>query len=139
MSGRPEILFPLFASLETLPAVGPKTAQSFAQLGVVTPKDLLFTLPHSGINRAVRGSVLEAFPPEVVTVEVTVGDHFAPSRKGGAYRVSVQDAQTQFFLVFFHARDRWLHAQLPTGQKRVISGSLEMLPMKFRNMNRFIP
>ncbi len=43
MSGRPEILFPLFAGAETLPGVGPKTAQSLAQMGVVTPRDLLFS------------------------------------------------------------------------------------------------
>lgn len=126
MTGRPEILFPLFAGLETLPAVGPKTAQTLPQLGVQTPKDLLFVLPHTGINRALRISVLDALPPEVATVEVTIGDHFAPARKGGAYRVSVTDAKTQFFLIFFHARDQWLRSQLPTGQKRVISGKIEV-------------
>ncbi len=39
---RPEILFPLFAELETLEGVGPKTAQAFGGLGVEKPKDLLF-------------------------------------------------------------------------------------------------
>ena len=38
---RPEALFPLFADLETLEGVGPKTAQAFAGLGVEKPKDLL--------------------------------------------------------------------------------------------------
>ena len=33
MSGRPEPLFPLFAGLETLEGVGPKTAQNLAHLG----------------------------------------------------------------------------------------------------------
>ncbi|MFT6446838.1 MAG: ATP-dependent DNA helicase RecG [Sulfitobacter pontiacus] len=51
MTGRPEALFPLFAKLETLEGVGPKTAQNFAQLGVMAPRDLLFTLPYSGIDR----------------------------------------------------------------------------------------
>ena len=45
MSGRPEILFPLFAGLETLDGVGPKTARTFAQMDVEKPRDLLFTLP----------------------------------------------------------------------------------------------
>ena len=31
---RPEALFPLFADLETLEGVGPKTAQAFGALGV---------------------------------------------------------------------------------------------------------
>jgi len=126
MNTRPEALFPLFAGLDTLLGVGPKTVQNFAQLGVIVPKDLLFTLPHSGINRALRASVLDAHPPETITVEVTVGEHVPPARKGGAYRVSVTDAQTQFNLVFFHARGPWLQSQLPTGQRRIISGKVEI-------------
>ena len=31
---RPEILFPLFASLETLDGVGPKTAKALGPLGI---------------------------------------------------------------------------------------------------------
>ena len=34
---RPEALFPLFADLETLEGVGPKTAQAFGALGVTKP------------------------------------------------------------------------------------------------------
>lgn len=60
MSGRPEILFPLFADLETLDGVGPKTAQNLEQLHVTKPRDLLFTLPYAGIDRrrcdTVRGA-----------------------------------------------------------------------------------
>ena len=51
---RPEILFPLFADLETLVGVGPKSAKALAGLGVERPKDLLFLLPHSGVDRARR-------------------------------------------------------------------------------------
>ena len=49
---RPEILFPLFADIETLDGVGPKIAKAFQGLGVKKPKDLLFLLPHSGVDRA---------------------------------------------------------------------------------------
>ena len=37
MTGRPEPLFPLFAGLETLDGVGPKTAKLMEQMGVETP------------------------------------------------------------------------------------------------------
>ena len=47
---RPEALFPLFADLETLEGVGPKTAQAFGALGVTKPKDLLYLLPHAAID-----------------------------------------------------------------------------------------
>ena len=44
---RPAPLFPLFAELETLDGVGPKTAQHLSQLGIERPRDLLLTLPYA--------------------------------------------------------------------------------------------
>ena len=85
MTGRPEALFPLFAKLETLEGVGPKTAQNFAQLGVIAPRDLLFTLTYSGIDRRLQPSVKDAILPATVTVAVTVGAHRAPANKGGVF------------------------------------------------------
>ncbi|KMW57284.1 ATP-dependent DNA helicase RecG [Candidatus Rhodobacter oscarellae] len=126
MTGRPPILFPLFAGLETLDGVGPKTAKSLPALGVHTPKDLLFTLPYSGVDRRRRDTILGAEFPAVLTVEVEVGRHLPPRRRGHPYRVEVQDAKTTFSLVFFHARDEWLRGQLPTGQRRVVSGKVEL-------------
>ncbi|MDT8855398.1 ATP-dependent DNA helicase RecG [Paracoccaceae bacterium Fryx2] len=123
---RPELLFPLFAELETLEGVGPKSARAFAALGVERPKDLLFLLPHSGVDRARRASVRDIVPPGTVTVEVTVGSHFPPKTKGRPYRVMVRDAALEFQLVFFHARGDYLTKLLPTGQKRLVSGRVEI-------------
>ncbi|SNX67589.1 ATP-dependent DNA helicase RecG [Cereibacter ovatus] len=122
---RPEILFPLFAGLETLDGVGPKTAKAFAGLGVTRPRDLLFLLPHSVVDRTRRDSIHHVVPPATVTVEVTVGAHYPPRRKGGPYRIAVRDAETDFQLVFFHARGDWLTKQLPEGERRLISGRIE--------------
>ena len=122
---RPELLFPLFAGLETLEGIGPKTAKAFEGLGVLKPKDLLFLLPHSGIDRARQMSVRDAVPPCTVTVEVEVGSHFAPRGKG-PYRIMVRDAALEFQLVFFHARGDYLQKLLPTGQRRLISGRVEL-------------
>ena len=122
---RPEILFPLFAGLETLEGIGPKTATAFAALGVFKPKDLLFLLPHSGVDRARKASVRDVVPPCTVTVEVEVGSHFPPRGKG-PYRISVRDSGLEFQVVFFHARGDFLQKLLPTGQKRLISGKVEL-------------
>jgi ATP-dependent DNA helicase RecG len=126
MSTRPEPLFPLFAGLETLPGIGPKTAQHFAQLGVVAPRDLLFTLPQSGIDRRLIATVQGAPFPTTLTVAVTIGKHIAPRTKGGAYRINVSDAQTAFQLVFFHARGTYWEQQLPEGSRRIVSGRVEL-------------
>ncbi len=123
---RPESLFPLYAALETLDGVGPKTAKSFATLGVARPKDLLYLLPHSVVDRSRKSSVRDVIAPTIVTVEVEVGGHFPPRQKGRPYRVMVRDAQIEFQLVFFHARGEYLQKLLPTGQRRLVSGRVEI-------------
>jgi len=126
MSGRPEILFPLFSDLETLQGVGPKTATHFAQMGIEKPRDLIFTLPHSGIDRQRRESIRDVTAPAVVTVAVTVGRHIPPPSRGRPYRVEVTDAKTTFQLVFFHAHADYIQKILPTGQQRIVSGRVEI-------------
>lgn len=123
---RPEILFPLFGTLEGLDGIGPKTARLFKGLQVETPRDLIFVLPHAGIDRRLRTSVREVTPPEVATVEVEVGNHLPPRQRGRPYRVLVRDALQEFQLAFFHARAPYLQALLPTGQRRLISGRVEL-------------
>jgi ATP-dependent DNA helicase RecG len=124
-TGRPEVLFPLFAELETLDGVGPKTARSFAGLDVFVPKDLLLTLPAGGIDRTLIPSVRDADLPGTATVEVTVGRH-RPGSGRAPYRIEVDDARTRFELVFFHARADYLTRLLPTGARRIVSGKLEL-------------
>ncbi|WP_422050212.1 ATP-dependent DNA helicase RecG [Shimia sp.] len=126
MSGRPESLFPLFADLTKLDGVGPKTAQHLGQIDVTKPRDLLFLLPYAGIDRAQKLSVNEAELPGVVTVQVLVGTHRPPRNRGGAYRITVQDAMTSFQIVFFHARTDYLQKILPEGARRVVSGKVEL-------------
>ncbi len=123
---RPEVLFPLFASLETLEGIGPKTVKALAPLGVERPKDFLFLLPHSGVDRSRKASIRDVIAPATVTVEVDVGLHLPPRQKGRPYRINVRDEAVEFQLVFFHARTEYLRELLPTGQRRVVSGKIEL-------------
>ena len=126
MSGRPESLFGLFSKLTSLNGVGPKIATHFQQLNIEKPKDLLFTLPVSGIDRALKPSIRSYNLPDTVTVTVTVGMHVPPRAKGRPYYVHVTDDETEFRLVFFHAREDFVKRQLPTGQRRIVSGKIEL-------------
>ncbi|KUF11754.1 ATP-dependent DNA helicase RecG [Pseudoponticoccus marisrubri] len=126
MSGRPEALWPLFADLKGLDGIGPKTAQALHQIDIDTPRDLLMTLPYSGIGRRLRPTLRGAELPATLTVTVTVGQHRPPRNKGGAYRIEVDDAETRFQLVFFRGRADYLTRQLPTGARRVVSGRVEL-------------
>jgi len=123
--GRPELIWPLFAGLDVLDGVGPKTAKHFAGLHVETPKDLLLTLPVGGVDRARRASIRDVALPGMATVEVTVGRHRAPAGRG-PYRIEVEDAKTSFQLVFFHAKGDYLGRILPTGSRRIVSGKVEL-------------
>ncbi len=126
MSGRPEQLFPLFAEVETLPGIGPKTARLLEAVDITAPRDLLYSLPYSVVDRRRRDSIKGADLPATMTVEVTVGVHRPPGNRGGAYRVLVEDAQSDFQLVFFHARADYLKRILPVGERRIVSGRVEL-------------
>ncbi|MDJ0822313.1 MAG: ATP-dependent DNA helicase RecG [Paracoccaceae bacterium] len=126
MAGRPEILFPLYGEITALDGIGPKTAQALTQLEIEVPRDLLLTLPHSGIDRALKDSVQGAEFPSVLTVAVQIGQHRSPRSRGGAYRIDADDAKTRFQIVFFHGRSDYLGRVLPTGQRRIVSGRVEL-------------
>lgn len=125
MSGRPEILFPLFGDLGGLKGVGPKTAETLGHLGIEVPRDLLYTLPHSVVDRRLRDTIQGADLPATLTVEIEIGAHRPPRNKGGAYRVQVEDARTAFQIVFFHARGDYVARTLPFGARRIVSGKVE--------------
>ena len=126
MSGRPEVLFPLFASLDSLPGIGPKLVRVFGQMEIGRPRDLLFTMPNAGVDRRCRPTVAGLTLPATVTTEVTVLRHLPNQAKGRPYRVSVSDSEMEFPLVFFHANLDWLQKKLPQGERRVISGRAEL-------------
>ena len=126
MSPRPEILFPLFTELASLDGIGPKLPRIFARLGIAKPADLVFTLPTGVTDRRLSASIRGAELPQVLTVEVEIGLHQAPAVRGRPYRIHVRDAQTEFQLVYFRAQGPWLRATFPAGQRRVVSGRVEL-------------
>ena len=132
MATRPEILFPLFAELETLGGIGEKTAKALGTLGIELPRDLLFWLPHAGTDRKFRASISEVLPGDMATVEVDVVQHRPGRTKTAPYRIEVRDTLTAFELVFFHANGPWLSKKLPDGSKRVISGKVESFDGKLQ-------
>ena len=125
MPGRPEILFPIFAPLDELAGIGPRTARHLQQLGARRPRDLLFTLPRSVLVRREISFVSEGIPSEPVTIKVEVTSHQPANRKGLPYRVWVHDGRQQIPLVFFHAHKDWIEKSLPVGKERIVSGKIE--------------
>ena len=124
--GRPPILFPLFAGVDTLPGIGPKAAEALATLAITRPRDLLFHLPSAGIPRRSVARLADLRPPEIATVTVRVQRHAPPSARGRPWRVVCTDGTNDLTLVFFHARQAWVESQLPLGETRVVSGKVEL-------------
>ena len=125
MSNRPEILFPLFGDTRKLSGIGPKGAEALAGAGLTRPKDLLFTLPHSGVDRRLRRTLNGLSFPTVATVEVTITAHRNAGARG-PFRVLVSDSELDFQLVFFRPNTGWLKEQLPEGERRIVSGKVEL-------------
>src|ERR1700704_6103961 len=110
---RPSRLDPLFASLTSLPGIGPKLEKLFARLfDRETPRvaDLLFHLPTGTIDRRARPKLRDVVPDSVVTVAVTVERHRPPPphRPRAPYQVYAGDETGDITLTFFNARKDFL-------------------------------
>src|SRR3974390_876338 len=127
---RPAILNPLFASLTTLPGIGPKLETLYARLlGRETPRlvDLLFHLPSGAIDRRARPKLRDVQPGQVVTVAVTIDKHrpAPPHRPRAPYQIYASDETGTLTVTYFNARRDYLEEILPVGEMRYVSGTAE--------------
>lgn len=123
---RPEILFPLFSSVSTLPGIGPRLEKLVARAAGPRVADLIAHLPSGLVDRRHRPTISAAHEGEMVTIEVQVGLHVPSRRRGLPYRVHVHDATGEMQLVFFNGREDYLNKLLPEGATRFISGRFEL-------------
>jgi len=123
---RPQILFPLFADIRTLPGVGPKIAPLVERAaGGAHLADLLWHLPTGLVDRRFSPKVADAPEGVVVTLRVRVVEHFKPRSPRLPYKVRCDDESGPIDLVFFRAKGDYLERQLPVGETRVVSGRIE--------------
>jgi ATP-dependent DNA helicase RecG len=127
---RPLLLNPLFASLTSLPGVGPRLEKLYARLlDREGPRviDLLFHLPSGTIDRRARPKLRDVQPGQVVTVAVTIDKHrpSPPHRSRAPYRVYAHDDTGDITLTYFNARRDYLDTLLPVGEMRYVSGIAE--------------
>jgi ATP-dependent DNA helicase RecG len=132
MSLRPSLLDPLFAPATALPGVGPKIAPLLDRLlgepgRPARVVDLLFHLPSGGISRDLKGSIADAPIGEPVTLAVNVVAHRPPPPgRRVPYRVLVEDETGDVSLVFFNGQRPRLEKLLPVGERRFVSGKIEL-------------
>ena len=129
---RPSLLNPLFAPVTSLPGVGPKQDKLLQYLlsRSETPRlvDLLLHLPSQVIDRRARPKVRDAAVGTMVTLEVTVDRHRPPPPRNARapYLVYASDDTGDVVLTFFRAKPGYVEKLLPVGEKRFVSGTLQM-------------
>ena len=122
---RPAILFPLFASLDKLPGLGPRLSKLAERLCGPHVVDLLWHGPTGIIDRRASPSLAAAENGTIVTLKLKVERHQKPGHQRQPYRVRCGDGTGFIDLIFFNARDDWLEKNLPVGEWRAISGRVD--------------
>jgi len=124
---RPELLYPLFQPVESLKGVGPRVAPLIQKVAGPKVVDLLWHLPGGIIDRRYRPRVAEAIPGRVATLVLTIDEHRPPPPASRApYRVAASDETGTLTLVFFRAHRDWMMRHLPIGERRAVSGRIEV-------------
>ena len=124
---RPEILYPFFTDTQTLPGVGARIAANLEKICGSRILDLLWHMPVDIIDRRTGLQLKDILFDQVVTIEVIVGEHDAsPAKSKKPYRVWCHDDTGSIQLVFFHPRQDYIMKQLPEGERRLISGKVEV-------------
>ena len=123
---RPEILFPLFAKLDSLKGVGPRIAGMLEKAVGPHVADLLWHLPREVVDRRDRPKVAGAVPGRIVTLTLQVGRHEVPSDRRRPYRIHCADETGAVILIFFRGDRKYLEQTLPQGSRRIVSGRLDL-------------
>ncbi len=122
---RPEILFSLFASVTSLPGIGPRMGLLIEKLAGPHIVDLLWHIPTGLIDRRFAPKVMAAPDGAIATLTVVVDAHIKPANPRQPYRVRCRDETGFLHLVFFHVKGDYLERLLPVGTTRLVSGKVE--------------
>ena len=124
---RPAEIFQLFASTTSLAGVGAKLASVLEKRVGQHVIDVLRHLPIGLIDRSQRPSLANVDDGVIATFDCLVIKHDRPPRGvRRPYRVFCENETGALELVFFHAHDDYVAKQLPIGERRLISGRVEL-------------
>ena len=130
---RPALLDPLFASVSSLPGVGPKLAELLARLlgredaEDARVLDLLFHAPSSIVDRRNQPGIALAPEGVIVTITGRIDRHQPPppGKSSMPYRVFLHDQTGELALTFFRAKGDWLSKALPIDETVTVSGKVD--------------
>ncbi len=124
---RPPEIFQLFAATTSLSGVGAKLAAVLEKRVGSYVIDVLRHLPIGLIDRRQRPALNAVVDGAIATIEILVIKHDRPPRgTRRPYRVFCQNDTGELELVFFHAHNDYIAKQLPVGERRIVSGRVEL-------------
>ena len=123
---RPEILNPLFAEVETMPGVGPQVAKVLKRLDITRAIDLLYHLPTGLIERVRTNAASSSLLGSNVIIDLVPFDTRSPRSGRGPMRVFASDADGNTISLIYFNNPGWAKKSLPMGEKRTVSGKLEV-------------
>jgi len=121
---RPALLDPLFASLASLPRIGPKLLKPFGHLlGRDPPRviDLLFHLPYAAIDRRARPQLKDVVADTIATLEVTI-DKIKFGHGRAPHRILASDDTGTLEIVYFNLPRERIEKMFPLDERRYVSG-----------------
>jgi ATP-dependent DNA helicase RecG len=132
---RPSLLDPLFASLTSLPGVGPKLLAHYARLlpqradgAPPHVASLLFHLPRRIIDRRVQRKLAELTGGMDATLTLQIEDHqWAPdhNRKVPHRIIATDGTGADITLTFFQMNRAWLEKAYPLGATVTVFGKVD--------------
>ena len=124
---RPPEIFKLFAATTSLSGVGAKLAAVLENRVGSYVIDVLRHLPIGLIDRRQRPALNAVVDGAIATIEILVIKHDRPPRgTRRPYRVFCKNDTGELELVFFHAQNDYVARQLPVGERRIVSGRVEL-------------
>ncbi|MFV0431285.1 MAG: ATP-dependent DNA helicase RecG [Alphaproteobacteria bacterium] len=122
---RPQILYPLFTSIEKLQGVGSTLGKKLEKIGLVRIIDLLWHLPTKVQDRRYMPKISEAQANVIATLKVRVDGIEKPHNPRQPWRIGVSDGTGQMVISYFKASESWIIKNFPIGEVRVVSGHLD--------------
>ena len=122
---RPSILYPIFASIDTLKGVGNRYGKFIKNLCGEKIIDIIFHLPYNIIDRTYSPNLKDAIDGKIWTGVVKILEHQPPKSKKHPYRIYCTDGTANIVLVFFKVYEDSIKKNYVVGKKCAISGKLE--------------
>ncbi|MGE0830658.1 MAG: ATP-dependent DNA helicase RecG [Hyphomonadaceae bacterium] len=126
MANPPSLAAAYLAAFPTPRGVRRDVAELIAKVaGGPLNRDLLFLAPHGAIDRRNRVPISETRDGEIATIEAEVDKHI-PAFRNAPYRVRLRDETGFLHVAYFRAKGDMLQRLWPIGQKRLVSGKVEI-------------